>query len=41
MMKEAAVATKKRRRKYDSTFKREAVALWQKSGKSAEELPLS
>ena len=38
MMKEAAVATKKRRRKYDSTFKREAVALWQKSGKSAEEI---
>ena len=38
MMKEAAVPTKKRRRKYDSTFKREAVALWQKSGKSAEEI---
>jgi transposase len=29
---------KKRRRKYDPTFKREAVALWQKSGKSAEEI---
>ena len=38
MMKEAAVPIKKRRRKYDPTFKREAVALWQKSGKSAEEI---
>ena len=37
-MKEEAVPTKKRRRKYDSTFKAEAVALWQKSGKSAEEI---
>jgi transposase-like protein len=38
MMKEEAVSTKKRRRKYDCTFKAEAVALWQKSGKSAEEI---
>lgn len=38
MMKEEAVPTKKRRRKYDPTFKAEAVALWQKSGKSAEEI---
>ncbi len=38
MMKEAAVPTKKRRRKYDPTFKREAVALWQKSGKTADEI---
>lgn len=37
-MKEAAVVTKKRRRKYDPTFKAEAVALWQKSGKTAEEI---
>src|SRR6476659_5770532 len=37
-MKEEAAPTKKRRRKYDPTFKREAVALWQKSGKSAEEI---
>ena len=38
VMKEEAVPIKKRRRKYDPTFKREAVALWQKSGKSAEEI---
>ena len=38
MMKETAVPTKKRRRKYDPTFKREAVALWQKSGKTADEI---
>lgn len=41
MTKEAATPaapTKQRRRKYDPTFKREAVALWQKSGKSAEEI---
>ena len=37
-MKEEAVPTKKRRRKYDPTFKAEAVVLWQKSGKSAEEI---
>ena len=37
-MKEEAVPTKKRRRKSDPTFKAEAVALWQKSGKSAEEI---
>ena len=37
-MKDEAAPTKKRRRKYDPTFKREAVALWQKSGKSAEEV---
>ena len=35
-MKEPAVPTKQRRRKYDPAFKAEAVALWQKSGKSAE-----
>ena len=28
----------KRRRKYDPTFKPEAVALWQNSGKSAQEI---
>lgn len=28
----------KPRRKYDATFKREAVALWLKSGKSAREI---
>jgi len=38
MIKETADATRKRRRKYDPTFKAEAVALWQKSGKSAEEI---
>src|SRR2546427_3855474 len=38
MMKEPAVPTKHRRRKYDPAFKAEAVALWQKSGKSAEEI---
>ena len=32
------MTTKKRRRKYDPTFKREAVTLWQQSGKSAEEI---
>jgi transposase len=37
-MKEEAVPAKRRRRKYDLTFKAEAVALWQKSGKSAEEI---
>ncbi len=35
MMKEEAVPTKKRRRKYN---KAEAVALWQKSGKTADEI---
>ena len=38
MMKDEADPIKKKRRKYDPTFKREAVALWQKSGKSAEEI---
>jgi transposase-like protein len=38
MKKEEAVPTKKRRRKYDPTFKAEAVALWQKSGKTADEI---
>jgi transposase len=37
-MKEEADPTKKRRRKYDATFKREAVALWENSGKSAQEI---
>ena len=37
-MKEEANPSKKRRRKYDRTFKAEAVALWQKSGKTAEEI---
>ena len=34
----ASVAQIKRRRKYDATFKREAVALWLNSGKSAQEI---
>ena len=38
MTKPEAVPTKKRRRKYDRTFKAEAVALWLNSGKSAEEI---
>src|SRR3954468_12421505 len=38
MMKSEPVPTKKRRRRFDPTFKAEAVALWQKSGKSAEEI---
>src|SRR6266498_5233089 len=38
MMKEAAVSTKKPRRKFDPNVKREAVALWQNSGKSAQEI---
>ena len=37
-MKEIAVPTKKKRRKFDSNFKREAVALWQNSGKPAQEI---
>jgi transposase len=37
-MKEAAVSTKRTRRKFDPNFKREAVALWQNSGKSAQEI---
>lgn len=37
-MKEQAVPIKKRRKRYDPTFKAEAVALWQKSGKTAEEI---
>ena len=32
------VPMKKRRRKFDPTFKAEAVALWQNSGKSAQEI---
>jgi transposase len=38
MTKQEAAPTKKRRRKYDPTFKREAVAMWQKSGKTAQEI---
>jgi len=38
MTKPETVPTKKRRRKYDRTFKAEAVALWQSSGKSAQEI---
>ena len=38
MTKPEAVPNKKRRQKYDRTFKHEAVALWQNSGKSAEEI---
>src|SRR5258705_13876393 len=30
--------TKKRRRKYDRTFKAETVPLWKKSGKTADEI---
>jgi transposase len=37
-MKEEAVSTKRTRRKFDANFKREAVALWQNSGKSAQEI---
>src|SRR5215831_7781217 len=37
-MNEAGLPSRKRRRKYDPTFKREAVALWQNSGKSAQEI---
>ncbi len=37
-MKEAAVPTKKTRRKFDTNFKREAVVLWQNSGKPAQEI---
>lgn len=37
-MKETGIPTKKGRRRYDPTFKREAVALWQNSGKSANEI---
>ena len=36
-MKETSVP-KEQRRKYDSTFKREAVALWLKSGKAARQV---
>lgn len=36
-MKETTVP-KEQRRKYDSTFKREAVALWLKSGKAARQV---
>ena len=40
IMKEAAenAATLKSRRKFDGVFKREAVALWLNSGKSAREI---
>lgn len=37
-MKQPAVPTKKTRRKFDANFKREAVALWQNSGKPAQEI---
>jgi transposase-like protein len=37
-MKETPVPTKKTRRKFDLNFKREAVALWQNSGKPAQEI---
>jgi len=37
-MKEVKVSEIKPRRKFDSTFKREAVALWVGSGKSAREV---
>src|SRR6266404_8359099 len=37
-MKELAVPMKKKRRKFDSNFKREAVALWRSSGKPAQEI---
>ena len=38
-MKEIAAPTKKKtRRKFDSSFKRDAVALWQSSGKPAQEI---
>jgi transposase-like protein len=37
-MKEKAVPTKRTRRKFDANFKREAVALWQNSGKPAHEI---
>jgi transposase len=37
-MKEIAVSGKRTRRKFDINFKREAVALWQNSGKSAREI---
>jgi transposase len=37
-MKEPAVLTKKTRRKFDANFKREAVAMWQNSGKTAQEI---
>jgi len=37
-MKELAVPMKKKRRKFDSNFKREAVALWRSSGKLAQEI---
>jgi hypothetical protein len=38
MIKETAVPTKKTCRKFDLNFKREAVALWQNSGKPASQL---
>ena len=37
-MKETPVPTKKSRRKFDLNFKREAVVLWQNSGKPAPEI---
>lgn len=37
-MKEVKVSEIKPRRKFDATFKREAVALWVGSGKSAREI---
>ena len=37
-MKATPISTKQKRRKFDSNFKREAVTLWQNSGKSAQEI---
>ena len=37
-MKETPVPNKKKRRKFDPNFKREAVVLWQNSGKPAQEI---
>jgi len=37
-MRETPVPTKKTRRKFDFNFKRDAVALWQNSGKPAQEI---
>lgn len=37
-MKEAIVPTKKTRRKFDANFKREAVDMWQNSGKPAQQV---
>jgi transposase len=37
-MKEAAVSKPKTRREFDPQFKRDALALWESSGKSAREV---